>query len=137
MNHSLRVNYYILMTVMYHLIGFLQNDYFIFGNKSAYIKYCIPNKLNKWNISEHNHTWSHTISTLWHMWHMRHICYICFSIVNKLFKSLKMPTVQSRESFRNVPTCTNAAFDERKRWRNPKREPTVNGDPTPWTEIGR
>ena len=60
--------------------------------------------LNKWNISEHNHTWLHTISTLWHMWHMKHICYICFSIVNKLFKSIKMLTVQSRRVFQN---CTN------------------------------
>ena len=60
--------------------------------------------LNKWNISEHNHTWLHTISTLWHMWHMKHICYTCFSIVNKLFKSIKMLTVQSRRVFQN---CTN------------------------------
>ena len=60
--------------------------------------------LNKWNISKHNHTWLHTISTLWHMWHMKHICYICFSIVNKLFKSIKMLTVQLRPVFQN---CTN------------------------------
>ena len=45
-DHSLRVNHDILMTVMYHLIGFLRNkwnDYFIFDHKSAYIKYRIQN----------------------------------------------------------------------------------------------